>query len=404
VNIVPPAAGLPLRPCPVCDAVAPDVLFRQEFETLGGVSALGGYDVVTCRNCGLAYADRIPSQDVFDRYYREASKYEYDQRDGQESPYDTERMEVIVRLLASLIPSRDASILDIGCASARLLYLLRQLGFHRVTGLDPSAGCVATAKRLYDIQVVQGSFAAFPKFGQLFDVAILVGVLEHVRDLDTAMRQLSATVSVGGMVYVEVPDVLEFWRWPNAPFQDFSIEHINFFSPQSLTNLFARYGFTPVLVEQNARQQSYRTMMSNVSAAFRKDGSGERPIETERVSKPALERYIEQCRKEEESVAAALSVIASSQKAIIVWGVGTNATRLLTTTRLVDANIVCFIDSNSKYHGKMLTGRSIEPPNVLRSRPEPVLILSRVFQKEIADQVRSLVGPDREILTLYDID
>ena len=63
---------LPPRACPVCDAVAPEVLFRQSFETLEGLSALGGYDVVTCQACGFAYADRIPTQDVFDRYYRSA--------------------------------------------------------------------------------------------------------------------------------------------------------------------------------------------------------------------------------------------------------------------------------------------------------------------------------------------
>src|SRR5678815_6016953 len=99
---------------------------------------------------------------------------------------------------------------------------------------------------LYDVHVMQGDFAHLPAFDRAFEVAILVGVLEHVRDLDTAMRQLSSLVAPGGIVYVEVPDVLEFWRWPNAPFQDFSIEHINFFSPRSLANLFARYGFSSV--------------------------------------------------------------------------------------------------------------------------------------------------------------
>jgi SAM-dependent methyltransferase len=394
---------LPRRSCAVCDAVAPDVLFRQTFETLAGVSALGGYDVVTCEACGFAYADRIPTQDAFDRYYRESSKYEYDQRDGQESPYDAERMEVIADIVLPLIPRRDAAIIDIGCASARLLYLLRERGFAHVTGLDPSAGCVATAKRLYDIHVAQGSFGAFPRFDAPFDVAILIGVLEHVRDLDTAMQQLTAMLGHGGIAYVEVPDVLEFWRWPNAPFQDFSVEHINFFSPQSLTNLFARYGFSPVLVEQNSRQQSYRTVMSNVSAAFRKESGAVRKIDVDRASKAALVRYIAKSRTEEDLVRAKVDAIVSSGRPVVVWGVGTNASRLLTTTRLAEAKIAFFVDSNSKYHGKILAGRPIESPDKLRIGREPILILSRAFQREISDQVRALSGPDREILTLYDV-
>ena len=399
-----PAPNLEIRRCAVCDAQDPTFLFRQTFEKVAGVSALDGYDVVTCRRCGFAYADGIPVQEVFDRYYRDASKYEYDQRDGQESSYDSARMEVIADVIVPLLPRRDVAIIDIGCASGRLLYLLRQRGFPNVTGLDPSPGCAAAAERLYDVHVMQGDFAHLPAFDRAFEVAILVGVLEHVRDLDTAMRQLSSLVAPGGIVYVEVPDVLEFWRWPNAPFQDFSIEHINFFSPRSLANLFARYGFSSVFTEQNSRQQAYRTVMSNVSAAFQKRADTPEPLLPDRDSKPALTRYIEQCTAEEESIRSQIDRLVASRRSVVVWGVGTNATRLLTTTRLAEANIAYFVDSNSKYHGKSVGGHRVEPPDALRKGSEPVLVLSRVFQHEISEQVRALVGGDREILTLYRLD
>src|SRR4029453_484666 len=99
-----PAPNLEIRRCAVCDAQDPTFLFRQTFEKVAGVSALDGYDVVTCGRCGFAYADGIPVQEVFDRYYRDASKYEYDQRDGQESSYDSARMEVIADVIVPLLP------------------------------------------------------------------------------------------------------------------------------------------------------------------------------------------------------------------------------------------------------------------------------------------------------------
>ena len=398
-------AKLERRRCAVCDAQAPIPLFHQTFEAVAGVSVLAGYDVVACERCGFAYADGIPDQDDFNRYYREASKYEYHQRDGQESPYDSARMDVIADFVAPLVPRQDAAIIDIGCASGRLLYLLRRRGFGDVTGLDPSPGCAAAAARLYDVQVLQGNFGQFPVFDRLFDVAILVGVLEHVRDLDTAMRQVASILSDDGVVYVEVPDVLEFSRWPNAPFQDFSVEHITyFFSPRSLSNLFSRYGFVSIASEQNSRQQAYRTVMSNVSAAFQKrPGAGSAAVRDDE-SQLALERYIKQCTAEEESIRSQIDRIVDSRRSVIVWGVGTNATRLLATTRLADANIAYFVDSNSKYQGKQLAGRRVEPPQALKADNDPILILSRVFQQEISDQVRDLAGPDREILTLYRLD
>jgi 2-polyprenyl-3-methyl-5-hydroxy-6-metoxy-1,4-benzoquinol methylase len=385
----------------VCGAVKPALLFKQSFAAIDGASVIGGYDVVTCRECGCAYADNLPAQEMFDRYYRDASKYEYHQRGGEESPHDRARMERIAEVLTPLIPRADAAILDIGCASGRLLYLLRERGFLDVTGLDPSRGCVDAARRLYDVTVLQGSFADFPAVNRSFDVVILVGVLEHIRDLDTAMDRVRSLVPLNGMVYVEVPDVLEFHTWTNAPYQDFSTEHLCFFSPHSLANLFARYGFEAAFSEQNAREQAHGTTMSNVSAAFRRVDRIRAPIpDTE--SRPALETYIAKCQGEERGLRERIDAIVSSARPIVVWGVGTHATRLLTTTRLSEANIRAFVDSNQKYHGKELAGRRILPPEALSERTEAILITSRVFQDEITRQIRETLQLDHEILTLYD--
>jgi SAM-dependent methyltransferase len=393
---------LPTRLCPVCDAEAPELLFHQSFAAIEGASVIDGYDVVTCGKCGAAYADRLPDQAIFDRYYQETSKYEYHQRGGEESPFDRARMDVITDVIGPLIPNKDAAILDIGCASGRLLYLIRERGFRDVTGLDPSPACVATARRLYDVRVLQGSLADFPPVTRSFDVVILVGVLEHIRDLDTAMRRVRSLVSPGGLVYAEVPDALEFHRWPNAPFQDFSNEHLTFFSPTSLSNLFMRYGFEPVFSEQNARVQAHLTTMSNVSAAFRRTDRTVGVPESDTASRPALERYVAQCLAEEKELRERIDAIVAAGRPLIVWGVGTNATRLLSTTRLAEANIQAFVDSNTKYHGKELSGRPILSPEALSTRTEAILIVSRVFQNEIAQQIRGTLNLDHEILTLYD--
>src|SRR6478735_8813677 len=135
----------PRRGCPICAATESSSLFYQRFEAIEGVSVIAGYDVVTCSHCGFAYADGIPDQARFDEYYRDVSK----------SEYDSARMDVIAEVVAPLIPNETARILDVGCASGRLLYLLARRGYHNVTGLDPSPGCVQTARRLYDIDVVQ---------------------------------------------------------------------------------------------------------------------------------------------------------------------------------------------------------------------------------------------------------
>jgi SAM-dependent methyltransferase len=387
----------------VCGTDDPRVVFRQEFAAVEQATPVTGYDVAVCRSCGGAYADRIPDQTAFDRYYRDMSKYEYAQRDGAESDYDRRRLELIAGIVASHIPFAAARVLDVGCASGRLLASIRERGFPNVFGLDPSPACAATARRLYGIDVRTMTLGEMARAGERSDVVIMVGVLEHMRDLNGAFDQLRTVLADRGLLYVEVPDVTAFADWPNAPYQDFSTEHINFFSPVSLVNLMRRHGFERMFLEQNHRDQSYRTVMSNISAVFRKAAMpASADIEFDHGSAAGLDRYLAQCSAEDARLRAVIDGLAESGRPIIVWGVGTHTTRLMATSRLADANIVAFVESNARYHGKTLGGHPILPPVALQQRGEAVLISSRVFQKEIADQIRGL-GCRNDLITLYNV-
>lgn len=398
-----PEVNRELRPCPVCGALPRRVLFTQEFAAVEESTPVDGYDVVVCDACGAGFADGIPDQRAFDRYYRDMSKYEYHQREGAESPFDANRLALIADLMVPHLPGPDARILDVGCATGRLLHELRLRGFPNVRGLDPSPACASAARRLYDIEVLNHSLADFGSASGQYDVVILVGVLEHLRDLDEAFDQLRRVVAPRGLVYAEVPDATTFADWPNAPFQDFSTEHINFFAPRSLTNLFERRGFSHVWSEQNHRVQSHRTVMSNVSAFHRNTPvpSGT-PMIRDDDTERGLDRYIASCRADEARLHRRLQSVVDAGREILVWGVGTHTTRLLATSPLGEARIAAFIESNARYHGKTLHDRPILAPESLAGRREPVLVSSRVFQHEIVAQIRAM-GCDNEVITLYDI-
>lgn len=397
--------GRALRPCPVCGALERRVLFTQEFAAVERSTPVDGYDVVVCVACGAGFADGIPDQRAFDRYYRDMSKYEYHQRDGAESPFDASRLAMIADLMVPHLPGADVRILDVGCATGRLLHELRLRGFPNVRGLDPSPACASAARNLYDIEVLNHSLADLggANAPERYDVVILVGVLEHLRDLDEAFDQLRRIVAPGGLVYAEVPDATSFADWPNAPFQDFSTEHINFFAPRSLTNLFERRGFTRAWSEQNHRVQSHRTVMSNVSAFhFHRPVPPGAPMVRDDDTAPGLRRYIESCRADETRLHQRLQAIVDADREIIVWGVGTHTTRLLATSPLANARIAAFVESNARYHGKMLHDRPILAPEALLARAEPVLVSSRVFQHEIVAQIREM-GCANELLLLHDV-
>src|SRR5437870_2937983 len=83
------------RCCPVCGFDRKRHLFTQAFERVEGIHLLDGYDVVACEHCGACFADEVPPQSVFDAYYRDLSKYEYQHRGGEGSTFDALRFERI---------------------------------------------------------------------------------------------------------------------------------------------------------------------------------------------------------------------------------------------------------------------------------------------------------------------
>src|SRR5207247_454814 len=166
---------------------------------------LDGYDVVVCSRCGFAFADGIPNQSVLDAYYRDISKYEYQHQGGKVSELDERRFREITATISRFIPSDASRILEIGCATGRVLSLLRENGYAAVHGLDPSPGCARAAWDLYRVPVFVSTLFDIPAAPGSFDVVIMIGVLEHVEDLRRALEHVRTVLSSQGLVYAEVP-------------------------------------------------------------------------------------------------------------------------------------------------------------------------------------------------------
>ena len=364
-----------------------------------------GYDVVVCERCGFGYADRIPEQSVFDAYYRDMSKYEYQDRGGKVTDHDLARFRGIVDTIRPHLPSPDVRLLDVGCSTGQLLALFKESGFPNVFGLDPSPACADVGRRMFDIRILTGTLADASRIKdneRPFDCIILIGVLEHVRDLKASLEAVRGLLSPDGLVYIEVPDSTGFAGRPDAPFQEFSTEHVNYFSAASLTNLMNRFGFSVILSQKITRHQSQSTIIPAVMAIY---GQGKVPpepstafdAETER----GLDEYIKRSRLTDDLIRKTIDGLVANKKPIMIWGVGTHTLRLLETSRLGQANIVAFVDSNPRYQGQELAGRPILAPSELHEHPESILISSRVFQADIENSVRQALGLNNEIIKLY---
>jgi 2-polyprenyl-3-methyl-5-hydroxy-6-metoxy-1,4-benzoquinol methylase len=70
-----------------------------------------------------------------------------------------------------------------------------------------------------------------------FGCAILTGVIEHIYDVQKAIKNISNLLKAGGILYLEAPDASRYIDYYIVPYYYFDSEHINHFDMHSLRNL-----------------------------------------------------------------------------------------------------------------------------------------------------------------------
>jgi SAM-dependent methyltransferase len=399
-TVVPPKQR---RGCEICGSTDRVCIYSQRFVPYDGAVLLDGYDVVVCKGCGFGYADGIPDQAEFDAYYRDLSKYEPREATIPNPAPEAARHNEVAERIKEFLPSRTARILEIGCASGTLLGILKRDGYENVVGLDPSPACAEAANRRHGVQVIVGSLfsAAVPQ--RSFDLVITTGVLEHVRDLNRGMTRISSLLTDEGGIFSCVPDVARLAAFPNAPFQAFSVEHINFFSLSSLANLLQKFGFRRLWAGQGSVSMGSgvaEPVIHDISRRTR-DSYPVQPA-LDPTTESSLIEYVRLCSETDKDLQDRVEHLVSGQGPLLVWGVGTHTQRLLASGGLRDAKIVAFVDSNPHYQGRTLNGIPIISPEAVRRHAEPILVSSRTCQQVIAQQIQVELRLPNELLTLYD--
>jgi SAM-dependent methyltransferase len=388
------------RACPVCDGTSRKILRDHRLAAIEEVSLHAGYQVVSCTACGMVYADQIPDQAAFDRYYQACSRYEDPTRGGRPGPVDRRRFQAIAAELADSLPDRTLSIAEMGSATGGLLAELKAAGFTRLLGVDPSPQCCACARTFQDVEVVQGTvFDPLPRGPH--DLVMAVGVLEHIRDLQRAIGSLGKAVRPGGLIFLDVPDLEGFHLTNEAPFQEFSTEHINFFTQGSLDNLMARLGFSREFNRVVTRVHSGGSTMRVLASAYRKGTrSADFAPAFDAAGPAAALAYAAQCEGEAEPERTLVGQVLEAGVPFAIWGAGTVTCRLLATTGLAQAPLAFIVDSNLHLQGHAVAGFPIEAPDRLKGFQGPILVASRGYQAEILRTIQVELGLPNLVWTL----
>jgi hypothetical protein len=296
------------------------------------------------------------------------------------------------------LQSTDARILDIGCATGGLLSAWGARGFRYAIGADPSLTCAEYARRCHGVEVRVEAIARMGSWTERFELITMVGVLEHLRDVGPAIGVASKLLAPGGMLYCAVPDVQGVCRCANAPFQQFSVEHVNFFTLQSLCAFMAGAGMEAIQTWRHTvqwREDIYEPVASGLFKLGRTVEPGH-----DSSTEPGLADYISQSSNDDDRFARVLDGLRQCGEQVIVWGAGTLTRRLLAAGLLSKENILAFVDSNPLLQGSLLVGRPILPPDELLSRKEDILICTGPFEHEIIQAIRTRLCLKKRIISL----
>lgn len=385
------------RSCPICAGNAATVLHRQRF-VLGSESPLPAeYSIVSCTRCAFVYADTDAGQAAYDRYYEENSRYEdvsVSTGSGVDA-LDSIRLENTATIILELARSLriKGKIVDVGCAGGGLLRILRARGLSQLSGIDASQRCVdrvieaglaATKATLAEVQQLSGT--------ERGAIVILSHVLEHVWDVRNSVIQLLSLMQPGGIVYLEVPDASRYHRIGFPPFYFFDSEHINHFDLESLRNLASEtglkvitYGEHDIVVGNGKEYPVVWVALSNNAPAT----VSPRLVPANGL-RDSVVRYIAESSTNFQF--DRMEDLAASGCAVVLWGAGSHAQRLLSQSPLARCNIVAIVDRNVNKQGREFFGQRISEPEAILSsldRNTVVVIASVLHAEQIRSEIRA---------------
>lgn len=383
------------RPCPVCRTDRPEPLHLNAMAPVDGLDL--SYRVCRCTQCGFHYAANLAQPGTYETYYRNLSKYDMPRMGDFPSSLERLRATASLDICRPHIPD-SAAVADIGCGRGVLLHAFKEAGHDRLYGLDPAP---ASAASLGLGPVLQGTIGEAHRLplGEL-DLVCLMGVLEHLPQLREDMDALASALPEQARILIEVPALERFLRPRSEPFGEFSLEHVQYFSEQSLVRLMAALGYTALTTALVALDGD--GACDSLFGLFSRTGTHVQTTSGE--SSGTMDDYVAQSRRDLASALASLTQAAPQRFAI--YGAGSHSARLLPALEqqgLLER--VAFIaDGNPNLQDKRLGSFTIASPQALDADPAlPVLISSYRAQAPIAKALQAR-HPQRPLLKLYPDD
>lgn len=234
--------------------------------------------LIRCRDCGLTFAGRQPTDAELTDNYSSYSRSDYD------SPITRQRYHA---LLDGFEGYRQTNrILDMGCGIGFFLEEVQRRGWEaHGSEFEPRAVEINRAKGL---RCVQAPIEIDTFEPGSFDVITAFEVVEHLRDPLAEAAVIARTLRPGGLFYLTTPNFASLSRrllgsrWSIIAYP----EHLLYFTPSTLNLWLGHFGFVPVKVTTTGI--SLARLRRGVGASTRTAQSSDEQLRAQIERSPAL--------------------------------------------------------------------------------------------------------------------
>ena len=211
-----------------------------------------GFQVGRCTGCGSTFVlDKINESELKDMYSDDSSFERFSNMMDNEKV--SKRHLDALHLVKQLLPSGTISprIFDVGAGSGYFLNQAREFGFE-VYGSELSDAAICSAHRRYNI-----TLSPLPLEQELrtdfFDVVTMWGLIEHVLDPLSIIKQAFRLLRCGGFLYIYTPvwcfyddiglGLAQYCGWTRLLDRRINLAHLQLFSKESMRKTLAAIGF-----------------------------------------------------------------------------------------------------------------------------------------------------------------
>jgi SAM-dependent methyltransferase len=267
-----------------------------------------------------------------------------------------------------------------------------------VLGIDPS-DTVARAAESVGVPTLVEFFgesvgARLAGEGRGADLIVANNVLAHVPRLNDFVAGIARLLKPGGTATIEFPHLLELIE--HVEFDTIYHEHYSYLSLYAIERVFARHGLSIYDAEElPTHGGSLRIFAAHAAGA----GLGESGALTALKAREAaaglaeLETYTRFAERVEACRRALLEFLARAKResrSVAAYGAAAKGNTLLNFCGATTADIAMVADRNPHKQSKFLPGTHIpvvSPEELMRARPDYVMILPWNLQSEIRRQL-----------------